>query len=329
MRSLRCFTVLSAAAACAVLPGAALGAKGGVTVYAHAVTGVATRAGDQSASVASGWAVHSHGARSRPRTASATAPATAVPRAASSGLKATTSPLIANFNGTSSRDSAATNFDAEFEPPDQGLCVGNGFVVDMVNSAYTVYRPNGAVVTGPFNINRPFSEGLTQFTSDPRCYYDASDQYVVRDDPVHQRRRLRSVGRHVHLDIAVNNPGDPTTPWTVYQIDTTDPSGNGCPCFGDQPRLGIDSQNLYVTERRVLDQRPPVRWHRDLRVLQEGPGRTQPDRALRALPAPEHRGHRCRRRRSPRSPPAPLRPSISSSRSILTAPPISGSACGR
>jgi hypothetical protein len=24
--------------------------------------------------------------------------------------------------------------------------------------------------------------------------------------------------------------------------------GNGCPCFGDQPRIGIDQNNLYVTD---------------------------------------------------------------------------------
>jgi hypothetical protein len=95
-------------------------------------------------------------------------------REEASGLSLTgTAPsLLANFNGVSSRDSAVTNFGAEFEPPDQGLCAGNGYVVEMVNSAYTVYRPNGSVVTGPFNVNGPFDEGLTEFTSDPtssRC----------------------------------------------------------------------------------------------------------------------------------------------------------------
>ena len=33
--------------------------------------------------------------------------------------------LLTNFNGVSSRDSAATNFGLQFEPPDQGLCVGH------------------------------------------------------------------------------------------------------------------------------------------------------------------------------------------------------------
>jgi hypothetical protein len=160
------------------------------------------------------------------------------------GVSAKPAGLLANFSGTSSRDSEVTNFNQEFEPPDQGLCAGNGFVVDMVNSAYTVYRPNGTVVTGPFNINGPFDEGLTQFTSDPRCYYDASTNTWFATILFISSG---GIGDTSHLDIAVNTSGDPTNPWADYQIDTTDPKGHGCPCFGDQPRLGIDSQNLYVT----------------------------------------------------------------------------------
>ena len=109
-----------------------------------------------------------------PAQALAAAPATTAPLAAASAVSEAAAPLLANFNGTSSRDSAVTNFNLEFEPPDQGLCVGNGFVADMVNSAYTIYKPNGAVVSGPFNVNGPFDEGLTEFTSDPRCYYDST-----------------------------------------------------------------------------------------------------------------------------------------------------------
>ena len=54
-----------------------------------------------------------------------------------------------NFNGTSSRDSEFTNFNAEFEPPDQGLCVGDGFVLEPVNSAYRIYRTNGSTCADP------------------------------------------------------------------------------------------------------------------------------------------------------------------------------------
>jgi hypothetical protein len=156
--------------------------------------------------------------------------------------------LLTNFNGVSSLDSAATNFGQEFEPPDQALCVGNGFVVEMVNSAYTVYRPDGRVVSGPFNVNGPFNLGLTEFTSDPRCYYDAADHTWFATILFINGEETASA-----FEVAVNSSGDPTTPWTDYEVNTTDTGGSsgpahaGCPCLGDQPTLGIDSHNLYVT----------------------------------------------------------------------------------
>jgi hypothetical protein len=247
LKTLRFLTMLAVGAACTALPGAALAAgnstRPAATSYPGAVTGRATLMHAQPPAPAFGSVMRARGARAIPRTRRTAAPATAAPRAAGSPL-ATASSLIASFDGTSSRDSGATNFGQEFEPPDQGLCAGNGFVVDMVNSAYTVYRPKGAVVTGPFNINGPFNEGLTQFTSDPRCYYDASTNTWFATILFISGG---GVGNSSHLDIAVNPSGDPTTVWTNYEIDTTHAGGPGCPCFGDQPTLGIDSQNLYVT----------------------------------------------------------------------------------
>jgi hypothetical protein len=200
------------------------------------------------AAAATSTSARPHGVRLIPHGSTAAPLVATTPSATGSALAATSPSLLANFNGVSSLDSAVTNFGQEFEPPDQGLCVGNGFVVEMVNSAYTVYRPDGSVVTGPFNVNGPFDEGLTEFTSDPRCQYDAATHtwfaviLFISSDNTQSR-----------IDLAVNTSGDPTTPWTTYRIDTTDTGGKtgpkhpGCPCFGDQPTLGIDPLNVYVT----------------------------------------------------------------------------------
>jgi hypothetical protein len=151
--------------------------------------------------------------------------------------------VLENFNGVSSRDSAKVNFGAEFEPPDQGLCVGNGYVVEPVNSAYTIYRSSdGSKVAGPFNVNKMFGEGFKQFTSDPRCYYDKTTNTWFATILF-----ISSNNKHGRTDLAVNPTGNPTTPWTVYHIDGTDLGGNGCPCFGDQPLLGIDQYNVYIS----------------------------------------------------------------------------------
>lgn len=171
-----------------------------------------------------------------------------------SSLSTHTGKLLKNFNGVSSLDSEQTNFGAEFEPPDQGLCVGNGYVVEPVNSAFTIYRSdNHKVVLGPLNVNVLFDEGLTQFTSDPRCYFDKSTHTWVAIILFIGTDSTGNFTRESRTDIAINHTGDPTKPWTVYHLESSDdgvggmPNHAGCPCLGDQPLLGIDKQNFYVS----------------------------------------------------------------------------------
>ena len=250
----RLIALLGVAAVTAALTGAAAPAQvapaGKVSSSGRA--GLVVRAPDgpapglRTASPAGQPDAHPRGVRAIPRvpgrSASVAHPAAATPAAPSSvGLQR-------SFDGVSSRDSRDTNFNAEFEPPDQGLCVGNGFVLEAVNSAYSIYRTNGTRVRGPFNVNDLFNEGSTEFTSDPRCYFEPATHtwYAVIlfiDFTTGQTR----------ADLAVNTSGDPRNIWTQYRLDTTDdgrlgePSNPGCPCLGDQPLLGIDQHNVYLS----------------------------------------------------------------------------------
>jgi len=184
-------------------------------------------------------------------TFSATETVPRAPAAAASRAVAATASPLANFNGTSSRDSQFTNYNLEFEPPDQGVCAGNGFVLEPVNSAYRVYRTSGKSIRGPFNINDLFNVGGKEFTSDPRCWYDPGTQtwfatILFLNDTSTQGTEL----------IAVRHAKDPLGLWNEYSIDATDLGGSGCPCFGDQPRIGIDQQNLYITADQFSIQGP-------------------------------------------------------------------------
>ena len=162
--------------------------------------------------------------------------------AATAFSAASSAGLVRNFNGVSSLDSAVTNFGAEFEPPDQGLCVGNGFVLEPVNSAFRVYRENGRSLAGPTNVNALFGDGFKQFTSDPRCQYDPATHTWFASILF-----LNDTFTASRLEIAVRHAADPRGTWTHFKINTTDPGGHGCPCFGDQPLLGIDGQNIYIS----------------------------------------------------------------------------------
>jgi hypothetical protein len=148
-----------------------------------------------------------------------------------------------NFLGLASTDSLAVNgFDVE--PPDQGLCVGPGGELETVNLAVAFYDRTGTLALGPVSLNAFFGEtsGFNQtFISDPRCYYDSQAQAwfatIVAIDSLNAS----------HFDVAVNTTTDPTNPWTIYRFNTTDASHPNCPCFGDQPLLGLDAHAVFVS----------------------------------------------------------------------------------
>ncbi|MFI5274257.1 MAG: hypothetical protein ACHQ4H_14580 [Ktedonobacterales bacterium] len=144
------------------------------------------------------------------------------------------------------------------EPPDQGLCVGNGFVVEPVNDVMVVFDAAGNRLTTATSMNTFF--GLSYainrttgargpFLSDPKCLYDsASGRFfltMLEEDAAPSVR--------AHTLIAVSQSGNPSGNWSLFSIDATDdglngtPSNAGCPCFGDQPLIGADANGFYIS----------------------------------------------------------------------------------
>ena len=98
--------------------------------------------------------------------------------------KVTSSPqLVRSIDGLNHRDQRTANGGNQFslEPPDQGLCVGNGFVLETVNDVLRVYDTAGNPMTGvtdqntfygyPPAINRTTGES-GPFLTDPSCLFD-------------------------------------------------------------------------------------------------------------------------------------------------------------
>jgi hypothetical protein len=159
--------------------------------------------------------------------------------------------LLESFDGVPGSANDMLGF--ELAPPDQGLCVGTitgigKIVVEPVNDVYSIYAPNGTLIAGPIPLYVLFQEppfniitGTGSFLSDPRCQYDPSTGYFF-----FTILAIDFADNTSHFDIAVANPAGAVV---VYRFDTTDASNTarGCPCFGDQPLLGIDKYNVYVS----------------------------------------------------------------------------------
>jgi len=69
------------------------------------------------------------------------------------------------FSGVDHFDQRTADGGNQFslEPPDQALCVGNGYVVEGVNLAFNVYDTSGSKLAGPVAYNPFFTR------SDPQC----------------------------------------------------------------------------------------------------------------------------------------------------------------
>jgi hypothetical protein len=165
------------------------------------------------------------------------------------------------------------------EPPDQALCVGNGYVLEAVNDVLNIFNASGQsvlpdntatnIVGGfPRNVNHAVdlnsfygyapainrSTGVRgQFVTDPTCIYDAATQrfflVVLTLEVVPTTGAFTTVN---HLDLAVSATSNPTGTWNIYRIDVTGDgspgnTGGPCPCLGDYPHIGADANGIYLT----------------------------------------------------------------------------------
>lgn len=153
---------------------------------------------------------------------------------------------------------AYANSQFSTEPPDPGLAVGNGFIVQTVNAALAIYEAStGSLKRGPTALNQFFhlkpeiarSSGINgDFTSDPRAYYDAQLQrWFVSVVAIATNPQSGDLSAPTRLLIALSETNDPTQGWKIYSIDTTNHGTEGCPCFGDQPVIGADANGLFIS----------------------------------------------------------------------------------
>ncbi|MDQ6660093.1 MAG: hypothetical protein M3Z24_03915, partial [Chloroflexota bacterium] len=172
---------------------------------------------------------------------------------------------FSGFPGLTHADQRLANNGNQFslEPPDQGLCVGNGSVLETVNDALAAYSVvPGHVYQVPITtlssffglapaITRTTPPAFGPFVSDPKCYYDTMTQrWFVSVLEIDTNPTTGAFGTHSAVLLAVSQSSSVAGPYTVFSIDTS--NGTGSPncatgCFGDQPLIGADAYGFYVT----------------------------------------------------------------------------------
>jgi hypothetical protein len=175
--------------------------------------------------------------------------------------------LDLTFKGLDFHDQRFANGGNQFsvEPPDQGLCAGNGFVMETVNDVLSIYDTAGRKLVGPTDLNTfyGYPAAINRTTgangpsiTDPSCYYDADTQrwfhVVLTLDRVGTTSRLAGPN---HIDIAVSRTADPTGAWNIYRLPVQNDGTQGTPnhhcnlryCLGDYPHIGADANAFFIT----------------------------------------------------------------------------------
>lgn len=197
--------------------------------------------------------------------------AIASPSVQASTMSSSKASLTRSFDGLNFRQNRLASNGNQFslEPPDQGLCVGNGYVLETVNDVLRVYNTQGSPLADPMALNQFYGDMpainrttgvFGPFITDPSCYYDKPTQRWFHNvltldvDPA----TGAFLGTN-HLDLAVSNTSNPLGKWTVYSIAAQDDGtagtpNHGCstgtgpgPCFGDYPHIGADANGFYIT----------------------------------------------------------------------------------
>jgi len=178
--------------------------------------------------------------------------------------------VLHNFNGLSGQDNAKVA-GILVHPPDQGLCVGHDatiagnpeVVFEMINLVIAEYNVNGVVQksallpSGKENINNFFNEPNLPFfggelVSDPRCIYDKpTDTFFLTALAACSPAVGCTTALESHIDLIVYNATSGAA--KEYKIDDTFPAHPGCPCLGDQEKIGVDNHAVYESVDEFQD----------------------------------------------------------------------------
>jgi hypothetical protein len=166
-------------------------------------------------------------------------------------------PRVRGFAGLRAADNGT---ESNPEPPDQALCVGNGQVMEGVNTALTVYSTNGTQQLPAVSLNEffgpppdvPPGQLIVPITFDPSCQFDQQVRrwFVVATEFELDLGSGMLTGSHLFL--AVSKTADATGDYAIFAINTTagDATDQGCPCADDFPTIGADAHGFFITTNR-------------------------------------------------------------------------------
>jgi hypothetical protein len=170
-------------------------------------------------------------------------------------------PGLTQFDQATAFTGSANGFNGQLEPPDQGLSVGNGLVVEAINNAIQFFLTDGTPLSPPVAMNVLYNVAPTftldpktgqvvsfgPFLSDPRVYYDSINGFFfVTETETDEDPTTGGPASHIFIAVIPNS----LAAVSVFSLDVTndgDAAFGACRCFGDEPLIGADANGFYIS----------------------------------------------------------------------------------
>lgn len=158
----------------------------------------------------------------------------------------------------------------DVEPPDQGLCAGSGYVLEMNNMVVEAFSGSSLTAEGAASLESLFAtpevfaagnDGSYSIQGDPRCFYDPqsgrwfASQLWLNLTPGSSSKAVQKFDE-AGTFVAVSQTSSPVGKWNVYFVPELEnaTASNTCtistganPCFGDQPLLNVDGGSVQIS----------------------------------------------------------------------------------
>ncbi|HEX3456082.1 MAG TPA: hypothetical protein VHS03_15775, partial [Gaiellaceae bacterium] len=135
-------------------------------------------------------------------------------------------------------------------PPDQGLGVGNGYVMEAVNNVYQISDTNFGHVTNAEPMEQLWAPAILATgycsVSDPKVTYDNVTRHWYATEVAYGPPGC-APGSAVFIGVSAS--ADPLSIWNIYVLNTSF-DGTTCGpdgCLADQPLLGMNRNALIVS----------------------------------------------------------------------------------
>ena len=146
---------------------------------------------------------------------------------------------VTGFTGITDGQFAALS-GGELEPPDQGLAVNNGTVVEVVNNAIQITDSTGKTLASPVTTSTFFGDTNDNLSDPHAVFLPAIGRWVVEE--------LVYGGSFNGFFVAVSKTSDPTGAYYINKVDALTAAISACggSCLPDYPQVGFDKNGFYI-----------------------------------------------------------------------------------